>query len=108
MNTACGTEVRLTCIGVASVREAILTDPLKFWVIIRVRLPAKVTGLRYQTSETAASMTPSVGGFVVFTFVPSFGVSVVVDIVVVGVVVTVGVSESGWVVIRGLGFKSGL
>ena len=77
-------------------------------MIIRVRLPAKVTGLRYQTSEAAASMAAFADRFVVFAFVPSFGVSVVVDIVAVGVVVTVGVPDAGWVVIRGLGFESGL
>ena len=76
--------------------------------MIRVRLPANVTGLRYQTSETAASMTAFADRFVVFALVPSFGVSVVVDIVAVGVVVIVGVSDPGLVVIRGLGFKSGL
>ena len=108
MNTACGTEVKLTGAGVPSVQGVILTDPLKFWVITRVRLPAKVTGLRYQTSEAAASMTASADRFAVFVFVPSFGVSVVVDIVAVAVMVTVGVSDPGWAVIRGSGFKSGL
>lgn len=108
MNTAYRTEVDSTRFWAASVRWVILTDPLKFWVIILVRLPTKVMGLRYQTSETAASTTALADRFVVFGFVPSFGVSVVVDIVAVGVVVIVGVLDPGWVVIRGLGFVSGL
>ena len=88
-------------------RQAILTDPLKFWVIIRMRFPVNVMGLRYQTSDTAASTSGSADLLVVFAVVFSVGVSVVVDIVAVAVVVWV--SDSGLTVgIEGLGFKSGL
>lgn len=83
----------------------ILTDPLKFWVITLIRLPENVTGLRYQTSETAASTTALVELFVAFAFVFSFGVSVGVNMKVAA---TVGVSDSAFVVITGIGFKSGL
>lgn len=67
-------------------------------------------GLRYQTSDTAASTTESADLLVVFAVVCSVGVSVVVDIALpVAVTVAVGVSDSGLVVgIDGPGFKSGL
>jgi len=79
----------------------ILTDPLKFWVMIRVRLPANMMGLRYQTSEMAASTTA-------FIFALLFGVSVVGGVVVAELPITIGVSGSVLVVIIGFGFKSGL
>ena len=83
----------------------ILTDPLKFCVITLVRLPENVTGLRYQTSETAASTTALVELFVALAFVFSFGVSVGVDM---RVAAKAGVSGSAFTVITGIGFISGL
>lgn len=87
-------------------RQAILTDPLKFWVMTRTRFPENVTGLRYQISETEASMAAFVDVFVLFAVVSSLVVSVVVDMVAAEVAVMVGVLDSGSV--RGLEFKSGL
>jgi len=101
---ACAREVKhsVRCIETAAVRP-VLTDPLKFWVIIRMRLPANVTGLRYQTSETAAPATAFVRPFVF-----SFDVARVVNMGAVALVVKVGVSGSASVLITAPGFKSGL
>lgn len=79
----------------------VLTDPLKFWVMTRVRLPENVMGLRYQTSETAACKT---------ALVFSFGVSWVADMATAAtaVVANVGESDSALGFITDPGFKSGL
>lgn len=79
-----------------------MADPLKFWVIIRMCLPANVMGLRYQTSETEASTTVFVELVVAPAFGLSFGASPVANMVEVA---ALGVSESV-LVTTAPGFKS--
>ena len=81
------------------------THPLKFWVITRAGLPANVIGLRYQTSETAASTTALV---TLFAFVFSSDGSWAVEIVMIAVAGEAGVSDSVLAFITDPGFISGL